>query len=305
MSVPSSPRPSSNPFDLVSGDIVSARMVSPSLPRQVSQYYLHEFAVYYCLYQDGGPLPSYRMLGATDDEETMHLGRLPIAGLPPPRDIRCLKRYIARLEGFSAEQVEAIFLHSESVESEEDTARLSLSAGSPGYDPEHPIHGIIVDGAHRSAPVQPTLIRPLTSSDAQPQLPPSRLPTPTLLNTVIHNNVLHYVDANGFAEPKVEQGRAWIVCGASDLPGWSKAHIKSPTLAPIIFQNSNDRPPRKKSTPTELIQKTHLLLVDTRRTYDTANGGKFFRAIWDCRKILILLPINEAELEVSAAQIQP
>ncbi|KAF8309623.1 hypothetical protein DL93DRAFT_1705505 [Clavulina sp. PMI_390] len=228
MSISSSPPGSSTSFDLVSDDTMSVRRLSP-LPHPQAPRYL-----YYRLYQNGGPLASYRMFGSDDDERGDRIGRLHIDDLSPPRNIRCLKRYIALLEGFSPAHVEEIFLTSDSSESEEDTVRLDLSPGAPGCIPDAPIHGIILDGAHRSPPARP-LPRSLDS------IASCRLScTPT--SPLIYKNILWNIDATGFAEPFTyrEEYTSWSIRGSCDPPGWREARIKSASLDPPPVKISGD-----------------------------------------------------------------
>ncbi|KAF8309622.1 hypothetical protein DL93DRAFT_1705524 [Clavulina sp. PMI_390] len=274
MSAMSSPPPSSTSFAFVDGESVNTQSAAASPPPSTireSQY------LYYRLYQDGGPLGSYRKFGPDDNERSELIGRLLVDDIPPPRTIRNLKRYIARLEGFIGPQVEDILLSSASREGEEDTTFLEFSTYAPGCDFTHPVHVIILDGARRTLPGRlPPSISGYASS-------PSRLSTSS--RTIFHQGVFWNVDAYGFGEPRVDPDCSWTIVGAANPPGWTNAHIKSPSLAPMVYRIAEDRAPDFYGG----IDRSHSLLVDSRTTITTSDGGEFYRAIWLGRIILLVI----------------
>ncbi|KAF8307849.1 hypothetical protein DL93DRAFT_2171452 [Clavulina sp. PMI_390] len=96
----------------------------------------------YHVYQDGQPLTSHQSNGSNGahEEHSEQPSRLHIIHPPPPRNIRCLRRSITRLKGFREAQIEDIYLSSDSMEGEEDDARLNLSSDCPGCDPKNPMY---------------------------------------------------------------------------------------------------------------------------------------------------------------------
>ncbi|KAF8314062.1 hypothetical protein DL93DRAFT_1107581 [Clavulina sp. PMI_390] len=186
--------------------------------------------LYYCLYQDGSRLRTIHSYGSIEEDRKGGIGRLDTNLLPPPRNIKGLKRYIARLERFSATEVEAIFLTSESSESEDDSTRLDISANAPGRDSGEPIHAIIFDGAVRPPSGDPSRSTGSVGSHSGAVLPAA---APNLL---IHKNAIWKVDSTGFAEPICQPGNSSQIVGPKEPPGWAPAHVKTDPGNAIDFR---------------------------------------------------------------------
>ncbi|KAF8314064.1 hypothetical protein DL93DRAFT_1111498 [Clavulina sp. PMI_390] len=173
-SIRSTQPPSYASFEIIPSEVSSIRTISPPPTSDPAAQYL-----YYCLYQNGIRLRTTQTYGSSDENRKGGIGRLDIHTLPPPRNIKGLKRCIAHLEGFKATEVEEIFLTNEASETVEDSARLDLSINGPGYDPGIPVHVIILDGAIRASSGDPS------------RLAVSVRPGPAVLLPPVDSNIPH------------------------------------------------------------------------------------------------------------------
>ncbi|KAF8314063.1 hypothetical protein DL93DRAFT_2155938 [Clavulina sp. PMI_390] len=283
-SIPLSTQPPSYAsFQVTPSENSSIRTVSPLPTGDLEAQYL-----YYCLHQDGGRIHTNQSYGSSDESLNGDIGRLNTNALSPPRNIKGLKRYIARLEGFSGADIEEIFLTNEANEGEPDATRLDLSPNAPGRDPTTPIHVTLLDNAARAPSGKHSGSTEPSGSSSAVALPPAAS------NILIHRNAIWNVDASGFAEPACAPGNSSQISGAREPPGWMGAHIK--TDSGHAFELRMAEGPNAKWYQ---VWKKDYFLVDRRRTIKDSEGRRFYRAIFVKIGIIVYLNAKSVEFNVT------
>ncbi|KAF8309649.1 hypothetical protein DL93DRAFT_2158246 [Clavulina sp. PMI_390] len=192
--------PPSEPPPRYSSDTTTPDLAALSLSNDGRNTPHHYF--YYRLFQDGVPIISHNNFasGSSNDDQEL-IGRIRPEHIAPPRSVKMLKLYIAKSEGFGANDIQDVYLPDCDTAIEE-TARLDRSANAPGTDAATPMEVIIREGVSRT----------LTSV-------PSR-------GGQLYDPADWIIKADGTAEPRVDSAKPWRLASTSLPPPWKRGRVR-------------------------------------------------------------------------------